>query len=510
MSKFTIFAPLANSYLNGDQAPEKIEFTQADVLQSSIEGLANIASIEYDTFQEKSVSEHISDYEKMTKNRLHYGDQFKHFDDMANMFAKKLHDGITNLKKIKRDVTWLSEDVMRRYKQYVAEDPVVSAYTGEQDLSKLTMPAVNWDLLRGVSERVVISKVHEKIGQEDDAQINSSVVYMALNTLPGVSDGRTCEPVDLKPEKVEKIIDNVYSSVKGKCTRLDVQNVVRSTIFLTSDDLRRAANGLTALAEHRNVENINNVMTTIHCNELILPHITDEVTDVSAAARKKINYNIDLIREITDMASYVVINFRNNVWRDSILLPGPMINSDNADQFFAKGGTVSALVQYYNYAYKDTGVPAVGVGLDFTINSLGKAVSEYKAEAARQAHICEGKKKEFLRSAFINASVEFLQKHQDQLSHTFQASNIVQYVVSVYDSVLTEAPLENRLYDLILDSCYINSMERNLYHRLSQAYLKHAGSTEALTDEMCDHIDVGVYASMISEYLVEKGILITK
>ena len=76
--------------------------------------------------------------------------------------------------------------------------------------------------------------------------------------------------------------------------------------------------------------------------------------------------------------------------------------------------------------------------------------------------------------------------------------------------VLLEAPLENRLYDMILNSCYINSMERNLYHRLNQAYLKHANSTEALTDEMCDRIDVSVYADMIAEYLVDKGILISK
>ena len=63
---------------------------------------------------------------------------------------------------------------------------------------------------------------------------------------------------------------------------------------------------------------------------------------------------------------------------------------------------------------------------------------------------------------------------------------------------------------MILNSCYINSMERNLYHRLNVAYIKHASSTETLTDEMCDRIDVSVYADMIAEYLVDKGILISK
>ena len=510
MSKFSTYIPLANAFLTGEHSPKKIEFTQVDTLQSSVEGLANIASVEFDTYQEKSVAEHIQDYEKMSKDRLHYGEHFKHFDDMANMFAKKLHDGITHLKRVKKDVTKLSSEIMRQYRMYVAEDPVVSAYTGDLDPSGLHMQAVDWDMLRGISERVVIAHVHDKIGQEDDAEISNSIMSMALNTLPGVSDGRTCEPADLKPDKVSRIVDAVYSSVKNKFSKETVQNVVRSTIFLTKDHLIHAANSLTAFAEYRRGTDINQILSMIAANEAILPHITDEVTDVSAATRKKINHNIDLIHEITTMAAYIAIHYRNTVWRDAILLPGPMVNSDNVEQFQSKGGTIKDLVQYYNYAYKDTGVPSSGIGLEFTLQSLNTATKEYRVEAARQATICESKKKEFLRSAYIHVGVEYLQEHRNEFSKGFQSSNLVKYVASVYDSMLPETPLENRLYDLILDSCYINSIERNLYRRLSDAYLKQAASTELLTDEMCDHIDVGVYADMISEYLVEKGILIVQ
>ena len=510
MSKFSTYIPLANAFLTGEHSPKKIEFTQVDTLQSSVEGLANIASVEFDTFKEKSVSEHVQDYEKMARDRLHYGEHFKHFDDMANMFAKKLHDGITNLKRIKRDVSKLSSKIMQQYRMYVAEDPIVAAYTGDQDASRLHMRAVNWDTLRGISERVIIAHIHDKIGQEDNAEISRSIMSMALNTLPGVSDGRTCEPADLKPDKVSRIVDAVYSSVKNKFSKDTVQNVVRSTIFLTKNHLAHAANSLSAFAEYRNGTDINQILDMIAANEAILPHITDEVTDVSAATRKKINHNIDLIQEITDMAAYIAIHYRNTVWRDAILLPGPMINSDNMEQFQSRGGTVKDLVQYYNYAYKETGVPSSGVGLEFTMQSLNQVATEYRTEAARQASICESKKKEFFRSAYINVGVEYLQDHQKEFSKEFQNSNLVKYAASVYDSMLPETPLENRLYDLILDSCYINSIERNLYHRLSNAYLKQAASTELLTDEMCNHIDVSVYADMVSEYLIDKGILIAE
>ena len=90
MSKLLSFAGLASTYLNSDQAPDKIEFSQSNALQTSVEGLANAASVEYDLTPNKPVAEHVADYEKMTKNRLLNGELLQPFDDMANMFARKI------------------------------------------------------------------------------------------------------------------------------------------------------------------------------------------------------------------------------------------------------------------------------------------------------------------------------------------------------------------------------------------------------------------------------------
>lgn len=511
MSKLLSFAGLASTYLNSDQAPEKIEFSQSNALQTSVEGLANAASVEYDLTPNKSVAEHVADYEKMTKNRLLNGELLQPFDDMANMFARKIYDGITNLKQIKRDVTWLTEDIMKKYHQYVSEDPVVSAYTGERNFSTLSMPAVDWSLMNKISERVTIARVHEKIDHEDDAPITDSMIRLAINRLPGVSDDRVCEPVgDLKKEKVDRIIDMVYSSVKDQCTREEVTNVVKSALYLTPDHLRQAANSIAQFADGRTVDKINTYMNQVRLGDLILPHITDDVTDVSAANRQRINHNVELIQEINHMVAYVAIHYRNTVWRDAIMVPGPMVNSDNMDQFQGKGGSLESLVLYHNYLYKETGVPSNGVSVQFALESIGRVSEEYKLEAARQAATCEEHRKQYLRDAFIHSSLEYLNSHKEKFSPQFASNNLVAYVSSVYDSAMLEAPMENRLYDLILNSCFINSMERNIYHRLNAAYIKHANSAEALTDEMCDRIDVSVYSDMIAEYLVDKGILIAK
>lgn len=511
MSKFLSFTGLATAYLNSDKAPETIEFSQSNGLQTSVEGLANAAALEYDLSTDKSVAEHVADYEKMTKNRLLNGELLQQFDDMANAFARKIYDGITNLKQIKKDVVCLSDDIMKRYHQYVGEDPVVSAYAGEHGKASLSMPAVDWSLMNKISERVTIARVHDKIDHEDNATITDSMIRLAINRLPGVSDERTCEPVgDLKKEKVERIIDLVFSSVKDKCTKAEVANVVKSALYLTPDHLRHAAGSITAFVDGRSVNKINDYMNQVRLGDLILSNITDDVTDVSAANRQRINHNIDLIKEINNMIAYVAMYYRNTVWKDAIMVPGPMVNSDNMEQFQAKGGSLESLVLYHNYIYKETGVPSAGVTVQFALESIGQASEEYKLEAARQAATCEERKKQYLRDAFVNSSLEYLNCHKDKFSPQFASNNLVAYVGSVYDSVMLEAPLENRLYDMILNSCYINSMERNLYHRLNVAYIKHASSTETLTDEMCDRIDVSVYADMIAEYLVDKGILISK
>ena len=511
MSKLLSFAGLASTYLTSDQAPEKIEFSQSNALQTSVEGLANAASLEYDLTPDKPIAEHVADYEKMMKNRLLNGELLQPFDDMANMFARKLHDGITNLKQIKKDVIHLSEDIMQRYHQYVGEDPVVAAYTGEHGKATLSMPAVDWSLMNKISERVTIARVHEKIDHEDDAPITDSMIHLAINRLPGVSDERGCEPVgDLKKEKVDRIVDLVFSSVKDKCTRDEVANVVKSALYLTPDHLRQAANSITQFADGRSVSKINDYMNQVRLGDLILPHITDEVTDVSAANRQRINHNIDLIKEINNMIAYVAIHYRNTVWKDAILVPGPMINSDNMEQFQQQGGSVESLVLYHNYLYKETGVPSNGISVQFALESIGQVSEEYKLEAARQAATCEERRKQYLRDAFIHSSLEYLNQHKDKFSPQFASNNLVAYVSAIYDSMMLESPLENRLYDMILNSCYINSMERNIYHRLNAAYIKHASSAEALTDEMCDRIDVSVYSDMIAEYLVDKGILIVK
>ena len=512
MSKLLSFAQMASAYLNGDQAPEKIEFSQSNALQTSVEALANAASVEYDLTPNKSVGEHVSDYEKMMKNRMLNGDLLQPFDDMANAFAQKIHSGITNLKQIKQDVTRLTSDIMKRYNQYVSEDPVVAAYTGENTATaQFSMVQVDWSKLNKISERITIAHVHDKIDHEDDAPITPSMINLAIARLPGASDDKTCDPVtDLTKEKVDAIVSKVYSSVKNVCTEEEVQNTVKSVLYLTNRHLSEAVYTIREFANGSYANRINQFMDQVRRCDLIFPHITDDITDVSAANRKRIHNNIDMIKEINDLLAYVSIYYRNSIWKDAVMVPGPMVNPDNWEDFTKQGGSVEALVQYYNYAYKETGVPSHGVSLKFTLDSLAKATAEYKVEAARQASVCEEKRKGYLRDAFINSSLEYLKGHQNQFSKEFPKNNLPAFISAVYDSALLESPMENRLYDLILNSCYINSMERNLYHRLNEAYVKHAGSTETLTDEMCDRIDVNVYSDMIAEYLVDKGILISE
>ena len=216
---------------------------------------------------------------------------------------------------------------------------------------------------------------------------------------------------------------------------------------------------------------MNKVINLIGRNARVLNAITEEALDLGAVSRKQVLANIETVQDITDVAAYIAYYYRDTVWRNAIVVPGPRLNSDNYEEFKKNGGSVSKLVQYYNYAYKETGCPASGITTDFALASIERATAEYKQEAARQAAVCESKKKDYLRSAFINVGLEYLKTHEAFFSKTFDKSNLPKYVAAVYDSKMNDVPLESRFYDLILNSCYINSMESNIYHRLNQAYV---------------------------------------
>ena len=512
MKKFSLYAPMAQAYLESNKAPKSIEFTMSDTLQTSVEGLANAAAIDCkDYLGNKTIAQHVADYEQMTKDRLHNGEMLAPFDNLANVFAQKLHDGINNLKQIKQDVQGIVDRTMNIYQDLVALDPVLAAYTGEGNKQSLGMECVNWDIMRDVSERRTIYNVHDRIQYPADGEVNNSTIALAINYLKQqFTEDSFKEAPALTADKVNRIVDTVLGQTSGKIGRDVVTNVVKSALFLNYAAFNQTINSLVAFVNGQTAANINKVMHFVADTKEVTKFISDEALDLSAATRKQVASNIEAIDALADTAAYIVLNYRHNVWRDALIVPGPMVNGDNLEEYQAKGGTIADMVQMYNYTFKETGTPTNGINTNFVIDAVAHAAETYKAEIARNVSVCEDKKQECIRKAFINASLEYLEEHRAMFSKQFNNVNLPKYASAIYDSVQLDVPLESRCYDLILNSCYINSIERNLYNRLNAAYVKQASSTETLTAEMCDRIDVGVYADMIAEYLLDKGILIVK
>lgn len=512
MKKFSYFAPMAKAYLESDKAPKSIKFTGSGTMQTSVEGLANAAAIECkDYLGNKTINQHVADYEQMTRDRLHNGEMLAPFDDLANKFARTIHDGIKNLRTIKKDVQDLVAKTMSNYQDLIAMDPVLTAYTGEGNTDSLSMESINWNIMKDVSERRVVYTVHDRTGYPADGEVNASTVQLAINNLRQTytEDSFKAAPA-LTKEKVDRIVDGIINSVATTCTRDEVVNAVKSALFMNYAVYHQTVNNLAAFAAGNTVANINNVMKFVANTKAINKYITEDILDLGAVTRKQVVSNIEAIDALADAAAYICINYRNSIWKDALVTPGPLVNPDNMDAFKEQGGTVAKLVQMYNYTFKETGAPVSGVSLHYAVDTMARAEEVYKADIARNAAICEQKKQECLRNAFIQTSLEYLNEHRSMFSKQFNETNLPKFTSAIYDSVQLDVPLESRYYDLILNSCYINSIERNLYTRLNNAYVKHAASTETLTAEMCDRIDVRVYADVISEYLIDKGILIVE
>ena len=228
--------------------------------------------------------------------------------------------------------------------------------------------------------------------------------------------------------------------------------------------------------------------------------------DLSSSTIEELGKHIDAMRSISNTMLYIASYYRNIVWKESVLLPGPFSNTDNMNSFMEEGGSQTRLAQHCKKFYSETPIPSKGISGKFIIQSAERLENEFSKEAAKNVAFINAEKKRIERAAFITTSVEYLKS--TTLSPKFASrSDLNKYAASVYDSMVN-APVESRFYKLIINAKHPNSVTSVLYDRIGKAYAEYANKTGKLSKETCEELDTKVYADMISEYLVNQGVLV--
>ena len=501
-----------NNYANlknflKDQASHglpNVLFTDNAGLRSSIARLSMVSDENMEVSVE-NITDVIQEYEQLDRNKPDFGSVFDEFQAIADAFANKLSTGVENLKGVKSDVETLKDKFQETVAMRIAEDPVLAQICGIE--RTLSIEDVAWKYLDAVDTRYLVTELHDSVHHDPDHEVTPSLISMIINKIPGAnaSNAVTLNPIKLDKEVFNRCVDTLQNYIPEE-TREFVAGMLYNVLALSSYDCAQAVKSATNLMNGSTLDKLNHMVHVAYAYQRMFDAVNNVDLDLSESSMTELRKHLDIMRTISNTILYIANYYRNIVWKDSVLLPGPVANTDTMDDFVREGGTTTRLVQHYKKFYADMKIPVKGISGKFILQSAERLENEVSAEAAKSLENINKEEKRIKRGSFIVTSVEYLRTKKLDPKFSNVAS-LERYAAAVFDS-LGDSPIESCFYKLIMNSMYPNTITSMLYDRISNEYVSYAAKIGKLSKETCEELDEKVYADMISEYMVDQGILV--
>lgn len=504
MKKLSTLGSLLEELNKTKSGLPKVELTNNSYLRDTVRGLVATTLTDADASVE-SISTAVAEYETLENDRLNNAQQFRIFNTIANAFATKLHHGVETLRNIKQDVTVLTETVNNRITTRLAEDAFLSKYYNID--TNLTMKEIEWNKLDNINERGIIIKLHDSIRMDENITISAGVISLLINKIPCTNKNDIeLIQITIPDDKFKKIVDAIAVQVTDY-SREYIAGALRNIFELSARNCQVAANKLKSFASGNDANEINKMLSLADSYNQILPLMNNSLLDLAESTMAELEKHIDIIQHITDLTIYLCSHYRNTIWKDSIIVPGSFCNPDTMDEYVEQGGNIAQLCHHKNEFYPDGKIPIRGISGKYIIDKAKTLDEKIEQRVAIESQKAEILKKEITRDEFIYTGVEWLNEHKKLYSRSFNYNDLSKYTAAIFDTNI-KTPLTTMFYDLILKSCYTETIVPEIYNRLTKAYVKHAISTESISQDICNQIELSVYSDMVAEYLVTQNILI--
>ena len=458
----------------------------------------------------KGVFDAVTEFSETVKDQAHNRDVLAMFQSISDAFAKKINKSYVELSKIKDTVNRLVGKITAVAKDRIAEDPVLAA-SESLNTTSTKLNYVRWDLLRNVSEPVLIHDLCHRLGIEEITAGNESYIRdLLISRLPYENDKTKVDlqPIVVTRAKANEMVNAVCAKV-GKALGKDiVKACMVHVLSLDEYKCRKAVNSIKRFASGESANLINDMLGMVYSYGTILPHMTRDVLDVSASTQSLVDAKVDAMKSFIDITSYICSQYRNTIWKDAVVVPGMKVNTDNWGEFckqdrkMIKSNPTLAIIQYKNKIYGDDPIPVYGIKGETIANVCDEIAKEAYAEASSNTLACNQKKKEIFRDAFISVSGQWLRSQKNYSVEYLYDNEPEQYAASIYDSNRDDA-VENMLYTVILNSCYVDTLTSKLHNRLRDEYRKLALSAESLNERDVINADTKVLADTINEFMVD-------
>ena len=433
-------------------------------------------------------------------------------------FKDKLATSIKSVKDIKENAKQLAADMEKVAQDYLAADPFVSKHLKLTTLST-DYPDWKWEgpLMIG-SPAIIANTVNSKFAASEESvsdafdykNLTNSILYirkehpikavaeMDTHTLEefvnSISEVLPDMSVETIKEVVEvllgtKLINSIYSQLEG------IAHLDPALIFKTVQEFDGYIQKFYPIAD------------AIASGTVAVPETSKDVIVSNATSLKVLCVHF----------AYFELMERNTVMRQSILLQGGLINSDEKSAYEEAGGTQQMIAHYIRFMYNDdvSKIPVRGVPSKVIIESAAhneKVVTESMTNIANRiavvttkAHVVAFKQ---VATQYLNHLIErtagegankvdnaIMFTRLSDVALTPVANSILQYDIGFVDACMT----------LIINAEFRDTFVEKLANELGAKYLAtvNAAGGDEVKDLDFKVAEMDVIARMVSGFVVE-------
>lgn len=445
----------------------------------------------------------VESFMTLDADQLNNAQYTRSYRELADEFARTLNIAITNLQGVRSEV----EEMLSRYEYFrnhaISSNPVLAKSVEHHQEVPLMMKKLDWKELEDISTYVVMAKVNNKIDKDANNTPSMEDYDRLLNLLPFAHKYNTIDfnKLSLSDEAYNHIItvleNNSGLDKETCCMVLNTMNsfnpqFCRVAISFCSDFCRNDSSKIEKALEM--VKTWNAAIPVLSSQELL---------DLSNSTMSAMMERVNCISEIIDFLAFTCIDYRQNRWNKALVVPGPMINSDNYAEFEQAGGNMSQICKYVNYVHSEIRVPNAGISNEHLFNEFHRIEETIDQEIAKQEESISSQIHGIELTAFNIVAHEWVKKHPEVFAR-MNREDVDKFINIINDG---KGGADLKSYKLILNSMYLNTDTQVLYNELSNAYAAYVEEHKTLTDDAIAEIDCGVYAKIISDKLLDSGLL---
>lgn len=433
-------------------------------------------------------------------------------------FKDKLATSIKSVKDIKENAKQLAADMEKVAQDYLAADPFVSKHLKLTTLST-DYPEWKWEgpLMIG-SPSIIANTVNAKFAASEESvsdafdykNLTNSILYIRKEHPIKAVDEMDAATIDEFVNSISEVLPDMSVETIKEVVEVLLGTKLINSIYIQLEGIAHLDPALifkTVQEFDGYIQKFYPVADAVASGTVAVPETSKDVLVSNATSLKVLCVHF----------AYFELMERNTVMRQSILLQGGLINSDEKSAYEEAGGTQQMIAHYIRFMYNDdvSKIPVRGVPSKVIIESAAhneKVVTESMTNIANRIAVVTTKAHVFafkhVATQYLNHLIERTAGEEtnkvdnaitftrlSDIALTPVANSILQYDIGFVDACMT----------LIINAEFRDTFVEKLANELGAKYLAtvNAAGGDEVNDLDFKVAEMDVIARMVSGFVAE-------